>query len=314
MPPHARRYRLLAWASLWFTVVVVLGGAVVRASGSGDGCGETWPRCEGSLIPLGGGAETAIEFAHRSLTLVLGVVLVWFGWVTWRRVESGHPVRRWTMWAAIFFAGEVAIGAVLVVFGWVDTDQSLGRLVAVPIHLVNTFLLLAALAGAAFHAGRPAPDVRWPDRRSRGYLAAALGILLVVAAMGALNALADTLHEADSLAEGVAADFDPDSPLLVQLRIYHPMVAIIGGLALVWLMRHPLVDTENRAGRLRALITGVVFLQFAIGIVNVVLLTPIELQVVHLLTADVLWIASVLSALTVSRGFAERPVAGAVTA
>ena len=58
-----------SWALLWLTVGVIVGGSLVRATGSGDGCGESWPRCEGSLFPLGGGTETTIEFAHRLATL-----------------------------------------------------------------------------------------------------------------------------------------------------------------------------------------------------------------------------------------------------
>ena len=99
----------------------------------------------------------------------------------------------------------------------------------------------------------------------------------------------------------LTADLDGASPLLVQLRIFHPMVAIIGGLLLVWLVRHPAYDPDGRATRARNGITTVVFVQFVVGIVNVVLLTPIEIQVVHLLVADLLWILIVLGALQISR-------------
>jgi heme A synthase len=300
-----RWYRRAGWASLWFTVVVILGGAVVRASGSGDGCGESWPRCEGSLIPLGGDTETMIEFAHRAFTGVLAVALIAFATWTIRHVPRGRPVRRWLFWAAVFFLGEVIIGAVLVLFGWVDTDESIGRVIAVPIHLVNTFLLLGALAGAAFHASRSGTRVRWPDRATRSLSLAALGIVLVVGALGALNALSDTLYPDSSLGSGFSADFDSASPLLTQLRIFHPAVAIIGGLALVWIVRHPAYDPEGRAIAMRNGVVGIVFLQFAVGIVNIALLTPIEVQVLHLLVADVLWILLVLGALTVSRTFVD---------
>ncbi len=294
-------YRRAGWASLWFTVAVILGGAVVRASGSGDGCGDSWPRCEGSLIPLGGDTETMIEFAHRALTFVLAVALIGFAAWTLRRVPPGRPVRRWLFWAAVFFIGEVIIGAALVLFEWVDQDESIGRMILVPIHLVNTFFLLGALAGAAFHAGRGEMRVRWPEGSTRNLSVAAVAIVLVVGAMGAMNALADTLYPDASLGAGLAADLDGASPLLVQLRIFHPMVAIVGGLMLVWLVRHPAYDPAFRATAMRNGVVAIVFLQFFVGIVNVVLLTPIEIQVVHLLVADVLWILIVLGALQISR-------------
>lgn len=298
-----RWYRRAGWASLWFTVAVILGGAVVRASGSGDGCGETWPHCEGSLFPIGGDTEARIEFAHRSLTAILAVVLIGFAVWTLRSVPRGRPVRTWLRWAAIFFVGEVVIGAVLVLFGWVDEDQSIARLVVVPIHLVNTFFLLAALAGAAFHAGRDQVRSRWPDRTTRLLSLSALATVLVVGSMGALNALADTLHPDAS----TASNFDETSPVLVQLRVLHPAVAIIGGLALVWIVRHPLYDPEGRARRTRNGVTSIVFLQFAIGIVNVALSTPLEIQVLHLFVADVLWILVVLGALSISTSDAAVP-------
>ncbi|MGB3109817.1 MAG: COX15/CtaA family protein, partial [Psychrobacter alimentarius] len=70
------RYRALAWSVLVFTVVVVLGGAIVRATGSGAGCGESWPRCTDRLFPSNPGVETVIEFSHRisSALAILGVI------------------------------------------------------------------------------------------------------------------------------------------------------------------------------------------------------------------------------------------------
>jgi cytochrome c oxidase assembly protein subunit 15 len=171
----------------------------------------------------------------------------------------------------------------------------------VPLHLVNTFFLLGALAGAAFHAGRGTFRVRWPDRSTKSLHAAAIVTVLLVGVMGALNALADTLYPDAT----TSANFDAGSPALVQLRILHPAVAIIGGLALVWLVRHPMYDPEGRTRRTRLAVTGIVFVQFAVGILNVVLLTPIELQVLHLLVADVLWILLVVGALEVSRSPAD---------
>ncbi|MCJ7780335.1 MAG: COX15/CtaA family protein, partial [Acidimicrobiia bacterium] len=56
-----RKYRVLAWSVLVFNVVVVLGGAIVRATGSGAGCGESWPRCTDRLFPVNPGVETVIE-------------------------------------------------------------------------------------------------------------------------------------------------------------------------------------------------------------------------------------------------------------
>src|SRR5690606_14050623 len=55
----------LAWTALHANVVVILQGAVVRATGSGAGCGSHWPTCNGQVIPLAPTLETGIEFSHR---------------------------------------------------------------------------------------------------------------------------------------------------------------------------------------------------------------------------------------------------------
>src|SRR5690606_30637340 len=55
-----------AWVTLAFNVVVILMGAIVRATGSGAGCGRSWPSCQGQVVPELEGA-TAIEFAHRAV-------------------------------------------------------------------------------------------------------------------------------------------------------------------------------------------------------------------------------------------------------
>src|SRR5687767_2852050 len=68
-----------AWGVLLYTFFVVLGGAFVRATISGDGCGDHWPDCNGRLIPHPGRIETVIEFCHRvssGLLLPLTIILL----------------------------------------------------------------------------------------------------------------------------------------------------------------------------------------------------------------------------------------------
>lgn len=301
-----RRYRRLAWAALWFTVAVILGGAVVRATGSGAGCGESWPRCDGQIIPMSLTAERLVEFTHRIMTALLAVVLGAMAIWTLRATRRGDPVRRALGWSAFFFMGEVVIGAALVLFGWVDDDASIGRLIVVPLHLVNTFLLIGSLAVTAHFAsgGRPIRvDLR---RLADRILLAGATIMLVIAASGGLNALADTLFPADTLLEGLRQEFGSTAPFLVRLRTLHPVIAIGGGLAILMMMRHPSLADPAGLG-LRRLVTGVVVAQFAIGLINVVLLTPLEIQIIHLLVADLLWIAFVLLAARLMQEPARAP-------
>src|ERR1041384_7439550 len=90
---RARRFAAYAWAVTALTLAVILWGAYVRASRSGDGCGAHWPLCNGSVMPDATHAKTLVEFAHR-LTSGLAFLLV-VALVVWafRKFERGHPAR-----------------------------------------------------------------------------------------------------------------------------------------------------------------------------------------------------------------------------
>jgi heme A synthase len=274
--------RRLSWATLGFTVAVILGGAVVRATDSGAGCGDSWPRCEGHIIPVSASGATLVEFTHRAMTFILGALLIAMVVMVFRRHAKGEPLRRALGWSVGFFFGEVLIGAALVLFGWVEDDASIARVFAVTVHLVNTFLLLGALTVTAHLAsGGGVPDLAADRGRSRTVLVG-VAVLLIVSASGALNALADTLGEG-------AAPW-----LLYELRIFHPLIAIAGGGALFFLSQGRAFADDDLSGgkvaRLRRGVQVIIAIQFAAGFLNIALLTPVETQVLHLLLADVLWI------------------------
>ena len=163
-PVPDSRIQILSWTMLWLTVAVIVGGALVRATDSGAGCGESWPICGGRLIPEIGNHHTAIEVSHRLMTGLLGLVLIAVFLLVRSRYDKGHRLRRAVSAAGILLVIESLLGASLVLFGWVEFDASIARLIVVPIHLVNTFLLVGAppaLASCSLSAG-PGPSMRWP--------------------------------------------------------------------------------------------------------------------------------------------------------
>jgi heme A synthase len=287
------RFSYLAWAVLAFTVLVILGGAIVRATGSGDGCGETWPVCSDRIFPVNPGVETLIECGHRLMSgaAIIGIAAL-FVWA--RRLYDRDDLVRWGATAsAVLIVLESLIGASLVLFGWVDDDASIARLIIVPAHLVNTMLLLGALSVTAWwSSGNPGPR---PDEHPRTKrLAVGAAGLLAVATFGALNALADTLYPADDFLTGVRDELSSGAPFLVQVRVLHPVLAILIGLAVAYLaVNSGTTDATRRLGRV---IAGLVLVQFGIGITNVLLATPLETQVVHLAMANAIWISYVLFA------------------
>jgi heme a synthase len=279
-----------AWAVLAFNLLVILWGAFVRASGSGAGCGSHWPLCDGQVLPRAPSAEQAIEYTHRATSglALLAVTALWV--LVRRRLPRADPARAAAFAAFLLVLVEAALGAWLVLYGLVADDASPARAVIMPLHLVNTLLLIGALALAA----RLLDDQRpLPARRSSRVPAAAalvLGLLMLAGASGAVAALGDTLFPARSLGEALAQDFSPAAPFLLRLRLAHPALAVAAVAAVLLVAaRAPEGARWVRAAAALALA------QILVGVVNVLLLAPVALQLVHLALADLLWIAAVLA-------------------
>lgn len=300
--PADRSYARFAWIVLGFTLFVILWGAYVRASGSGAGCGSHWPLCNGEVLPRSPAAATLIEFGHRAtsgVALLLVVALVVFAW---RRFPAGHRVRRGAGAAGFLMVTEALIGAGLVLFEYVADDARIARGFWVAGHLVNTFLLVAALTLVPVWAGGlPAPQLR--GKLGEGLLfAVALAGVLLLGTSGAVTALGDTLFPVATLAEGKAQTFSETAHLFVRLRIWHPTLALAVGAA-VAAAALAAVRSDTRTGPLAQALVALYLLELALGLLNVWLLAPIEIQLAHLLLADLVWIALVVLA---ARTFATR--------
>jgi heme A synthase len=293
--PRAQRvFRYVAWGTLAFNVLVILWGTVVRATGSGDGCGESWPKCGQQFIPPNPTVETLIEFSHRASSFLAGVgVAAVFLLALWAWPKR-HIVRKAATASGVFLVIEALLGASLVLFGWVDDDVSAARMFVVPLHLVNTFMLLGSLAVTAWWgSGFPQPQTDGKEKSIR-WLWVGTVVLLILGATGALNALADTIFPADSVAEGIAHEFGSTAPLLLRLRIIHPIIAIAGGLLVGWIAADISRSGSRRTRRFAVSVNVIVLSQFFIGIANIFFLTPLSIQVFHLMVADFLWIAFIL--------------------
>lgn len=291
----SNRFGGFAWGVLLFTVAVVLWGAYVRATGSGAGCGSHWPFCNGEVIPRSPTMETIIEYTHR-LTSGLAFLLV-LGLTVWafRVFPRRHPVR-WATAAAMFFMiTEALVGAGLVLFGLVAQNDSFARAWALAFHLVNTFLLLGCLALSAWWSRLRREASLQRPRRNLALPLAILGGLLLIGVSGAVAALGDTLFPSLTVSEALARDFAPDAHLLIQLRVYHPVLALVLGIVVI-LGAFRLMGSETGTSRfaLGVLLIVVYLTQLGLGLLNLALLAPVWLQLVHLAVADTVWITAVL--------------------
>jgi cytochrome c oxidase assembly protein subunit 15 len=283
-----------AWAVVVYNVLVILWGALVRATGSGAGCGNHWPLCNGVVIPVSPSLHTVIEFTHRMM--VSGSVYAMVGLLVWtfRATVKGQAARLFVVLSTVLLVNEALLGALLVKLGYVTGNQSMGRVVVLSVHLSNTLLLMAALTMTARMLGT---RQRWVELRARGTDAtiafAGLVATLVVGVSGSLAALGDTLFPATTLRAAFAADFDASSPWLLRLRGVHPASAVIAAGFVIWLA----VRTRREGPKTGMnLLLGLLALQFVLGVADVVLLAPAWMQIVHLLGADLYWVALVVVA------------------
>jgi len=297
------RFARYAWMVLAYNVGVVLWGAYVRATGSGAGCGRHWPRCNGVVIPRNPSAETLIEFTHRATSGLALLAVVAMLWMAFRRFPRAHPVRTGAVWSMALMLTEAGVGASLVLLELVAGNTSQARAWWMAAHLANTFLLLAAIALTAWWAGG-ANRVRIRGQGLAAVLAVApLVLTLLVGVTGAITALGDTLFPKSSVGLSDGEHF------LQRLRIVHPFLAIGTGLVAVaaasGLRR---LRPGRRTERLTRTVGMLFGIQVMAGALNVALLAPVWMQLVHLLLADAVWLALVLTA---ASALEERSPAGA---
>ena len=288
--------RRFSWAVLVYFIAVILWGSLVRATGSGAGCGNHWPLCNGTVFQHSPRADTMIEFTHRitsgiSFFSAVGL-LVW----VYRGTVRGHLARAAAVASVGFTLIEAVLGALLVKLGLTAQSQSPYRAPYLALHLANTLLLLAALTLTAHFLSR-AHGYRRNDVTLVAPVGAALGILvlLIVGVTGSLADLGDTLFPAQSLDSALAHDFAAGSNWLVRWRWTHPTVAFLASVFLIWLLVRAArrsAQWDNRS--LSAVVLVLLAAQYILGVLDVVLLAPTWLQIAHLLGADLLWVALVV--------------------
>ena len=288
--------RRFAWMVLVYFIAVILWGALVRATGSGAGCGDHWPLCNGTVMQHSPRIDTMIEFTHRvtsgiSFFSAVGL-LVW----TFAGTMQGHLARGASVAAVAFTLIEAILGALLVKLGLTAQSTSPLRAPYLALHLANTLLLLAALTLTAHFLSRAQGYTRNTIRLIApvGAVAGVI-VVLIVGVTGSLAALGDTLFPAKSIGAALAQDFSATSGWLVRWRWTHPAIAFFASVFLIWLLvrgSRRSVHWDNRG--LSALVLVLLAAQYLFGVLDVALLAPVWLQIVHLLGADVLWAALVV--------------------
>lgn len=269
----SRRFTHLAWIAATFTYLLIILGAIVRITGSGMGCGDDWPLCNGRLLPPLE-VKPLIEFAHRQAVVLVSVLVVALAIYAWhlRRAQRDTAPGRAAYVALALLGVQVALGAVIV-------KLALPPL-RVVLHLAIAMLILATLLVAA-REHHLAPGAR------PGLVAVVLGFVTVL--LGALTANLGAASACLGFPLCNGALF-PDGNYLQHIHWIHRLFAYsLFGYSLWWAVR------SDRRGAWY--VVGLVTLQIVVAATMVLLALPQPLQAAHVAVGAAIWAALVLAVL-----------------
>ena len=264
-----RRFTALAWTAAACTYLLIVLGAVVRITGSGMGCGDHWPLCNGHLFPPLNDIGTVIEWSHRlvaALVSTLVVALAVYDWVLNR--PSGRQAVRPSFIAAALLIIQVLLGAITV---WMELPAW-----SVMLHLGTAMLLLATLLIAA----RPRPLSLHP----------LVPLTFVTVLFGGLTANLGAAAACHGFPLCNGEIWISAGPLAWIQWIHRLLAYSLAILATVWAVR-----TRGTAPKV---VVGLVMVQIVIGAATVLLGLPSGLQALHVAVGSAVWAAAVLVALS----------------
>ncbi|HXE83075.1 MAG TPA: COX15/CtaA family protein [Gemmatimonadales bacterium] len=274
-----RRFSSLAWSAAVCTYLLIVLGAVVRITGSGLGCGDHWPLCNGHLFPPLNDIGTVIEWSHRlvaALVSILVLALAFYGWLLSRRLPRdpglapgvGKPTAAYV--AVSLLVIQVLLGAITVKLelpAW-----------SIVLHLGTAMLLLATLLSAA-RARSPA-------------LSPVMVLAFVTVLFGALTANLGAAAACHGFPLCNGEIWMSAGPLAWIQWIHRLLAYSLAMVALVWALRTP--------GRTPKIVLGLIVLQITIGAAVVLLGLPSGLQAAHVAIGTAVWSAAVLGAIAPS--------------
>lgn len=281
-----RRFPLLAFATAFLTIGLIVFGAVVRVTDSGLGCGNHWPLCNGTIFPPLDNLTAWIEWLHRLFALLIGLLGLWTLFLALRqyRGRNGLVVKA-TVAAALLYVLQSALGAIVVFMELPPTSVTL--------HLGTAMLLLAALFTAAIAASYR-PRRRYPSDRftTLAYVTAALSFVIILT--GALvRGSGATLACVDwPLCNGAVFPFQQGQ--LATIHMLHRFAVAGLGLSLLILVGYAFSDRHNGSARALSLLALVAYLtQAGIGALYVLSAAAPIWGAGHVLFAALTWAALV---------------------
>jgi len=278
-----RRFTRLAWTAATFTYLLIILGAIVRITGSGLGCGEHWPLCNGKLLPPLD-LPTMIEYGHRlaaAAVSVLVTALAVYAW--WLRRETGNEKRE-TPGVAAYMA--LTLLVLQVGLGAVTVKLSLPPWTVI-LHLGTAMLLLATLIVAAKLTPGASPGIPRTPRSRAGSVALVLGFATVLFGALTANLGAASACLGFPLCNGQVV---PAGNYLQHIHWTHRLLAYTLFAYVVW---WAVRSRRHGAWYVVALVT----LQVAVAAAMVLFALPQPLQAAHVAVGAAVWAGLVLAVL-----------------
>ena len=305
-PPSPSLLRRLAWTGSGLALGLIVLGGVVRITGSGMGCGDHWPRCNGEWFPPLD-LPTMIEIGHRWAAALVSLVVLATAGVAWSRHRREPGLVRPATLALVLLVAQVLLGAVTVKLAlppWVIIT-----------HLANAMLLLATLLVVALRASDPrgvAPPLPVPRHQAHGPIltAAVLGFIVILFGAEVANFHAGLLCLGLPLCNGTL--LPPEAPLAV-LHWAHRVLAfafLAAALYVTARVRRTTGADGARVRRAALLVLGTTLGQIVVAAAMVLHLLPPSLRALHLLVGSLVWAALVVLVYHSARTPAGVPVVG----
>ena len=291
---ETRRLGAMALFAALYTYALIVFGGIVRITGSGMGCGDDWPRCNGEWIPPFT-LETLIEYTHRLLAAGIGiVVLAVFLYAVMQRARPGvggpHGALRPLLLGAVLLVVQVVLGAVTV-------RLELPASVTV-LHFVTALLFMATLIVAAVRArtfGSPdrARDAR-AARSAWGMALAAAALGFAVVTFGALTANVPGAPQACSGFPLCTGRWLPE-PTVPAMHVHwgHRLIAFLMAAYIAAAAFTARRGASSAVKRAAAITLALVVHQLVVAAVLVLLFLPPHVQAAHLAVGAAIWFALV---------------------
>lgn len=295
------RFAKYGWFVLAYNVIVILWGVFLRASKSGDGCGQHWLTCHGEVIPSAPELKTIIEFSHRLTSALDGVfvivLLVWAFRIWYAgKSQRTYSVLKMAAGTFLFVLIEGALGAGLVLTGNTAETLTASRPFWMAAHLINTLILLSLLTLTAWFASDGTRSSLSGNRKVSLFLFLGAVFIFLVGISGSIAALSSMIFPSGTLTEEIAKDFSATSHVLLRLRLLHPILAIFSSVYLIFLASRLKAKTPGSHGvaRWSNVLSILILVQIGFGALTLFTMAPIIMQLGHLFLADAVWISFVL--------------------